>query len=113
RASLQPATSGKVYKGQKRKPKGEWANSGYGLFMTSNICKRGGGFFMASGELGYYTSENKERFLETPFKGTALNLALDTNRIKDLQTMLREIDNTDLKSKSKPSKSSMGLMNSK
>lgn len=31
RAALQPATSGKVYKGQKRKPKGEWANSGYGL----------------------------------------------------------------------------------
>ncbi|GAB1308558.1 hypothetical protein KH5_12410 [Urechidicola sp. KH5] len=113
RAALRPATSGKVYKGQKRKPKGEWANSGYGLFMTSNICKRGGGFFMASGELGYYTSENKERLLETPFKGTALNLALDTNRIKDLQTMLREIDNANLKYKSKPSKSSMGLMNSK
>lgn len=113
RASLQPATSGKVYKGQKRKPKGEWANSGYGLFMTSNICKKGGGFFIASGELGYYTSENKERILETPFEGTALNLALDTNRIKDLHTMLREIDNTNIKSKSKPSKSSMGLINNK
>src|SRR5690606_20990770 len=79
RASLQPATSGKVYKGQKRKPKGEWANSGYGLFMTSNICKRGGGLFMASGELGYYTSENKERFLKTPFKTTVLSIALDSN----------------------------------
>jgi len=110
RAALQPATSGKVYKGQKRKPKGEWANSGYGLFMTSNICRRGGGFFVASGNVGYYTSENKERILETPFNGTALNLALDTNRIGKLQTMLREIDDTDIKSKSKPSKSSMGLM---
>jgi len=113
RAALKPATSGKVYKGQKNKPKGEWANSGYGLFMTSNICKRGGGFFIASGDFGYYTSENKERILETPFKGTALNLALDTNRIKNLYTMLREIDNNDIKSKSKPSKSSMGLMNKK
>lgn len=113
RAALQPATSGKVYKGQKRKPKGEWANSGYGLFMTSNICKKGGGFFVASGDVGYYTSENKERILETPFRGTALNLALDTNRIKDLQTMLREIDDNDIKFKSKPSKSSMGLMNKK
>ena len=28
RAALKPATSGKVYRGQKRKPKGEWANSG-------------------------------------------------------------------------------------
>jgi anti-sigma regulatory factor (Ser/Thr protein kinase) len=111
RAALKPATSGKVYRGQKNKPKGEWANSGYGLFMTSNICKRGGGFFIASGDVGYYTSENKERILETPFIGTALNLALDTNRIKDLYTMLREIDNNDIKSKIKPSKSSMGLMN--
>ena len=113
RAALKPATSGKVYKGQKRKPKGEWANSGYGLFMTSNICRRGGGFFVASGNVGYYVSENKERVLETPFRGTALNLALDTNRIDRLQTMLREIDDSGIKSKSKPSKSSMGLMNSK
>lgn len=113
KASLQPAVSGKVYKGQKSKPKGEWANSGYGLFMTSNICKRGGGFFIASGDVGYYVSENKEHILETPFSGTALNLAFDTNRIKDLQTMLREIDNTEIKSKSKPSKSTMGLMNKK
>lgn len=81
--------------------------------MTSNICKRGGGFFMASGDVGFYTSESKERLLETPFNGTALNLALDTNRIKGLQTMLREIDDSDIKSKSKPSKSSMGLMNEK
>jgi hypothetical protein len=111
RASLQPAVSGKIYKGQKRKPKGEWANSGYGLFMTSNICKRGGGFFMASGDIGYYVSENNEKLLTTPFKGTALNLALDTNRIKGLQTMLREIDNSNVQPKSKPSKSSMGLLN--
>ena len=113
KAALLPATSGKVYKGQRKKPKGEWANSGYGLFMTSNICKRGGGFFIASGNVGYYVSENKERILETPFAGTALNLALDTNRIDKLQTMLREIDDADIKSKSKPSKSSMGLMKSK
>src|SRR5690606_33162668 len=53
RASLQPATTGKVYKGQKRKPKGEWANSGYGLFMTSNICKSVGGLLMAYGVLYY------------------------------------------------------------
>lgn len=110
-AALQQATSGKVYKGQKRKPKGEWANSGYGLFMTSNICKKGGGFFIASGELGYYISEMKERFLETPFKGTALNLAFDTRRIKGLHIMLRDIDKIKGKSKSIPSKSSLGLMN--
>lgn len=109
-AAIQPAISSKVYKGQKRKPKGEWANSGYGLFMTSNICRRGGGFFIASGDTGYYTSENKERTLATPFIGTALNLAMDTRRIKDLYTMLREIDSLLDKPKNKPSKSTMGLI---
>ena len=111
KAALKPAVSGKIYKGQRSKPKGEWANSGYGLFMTSNICRQGGGFFIASGESGYYLSENKERILDTPFEGTALNLALDTKRIKKLGLMLREIDDSNEHSKSKPSKSSMGLIN--
>jgi hypothetical protein len=113
KAAISPGVSGKIYKGQKKKPRGEWANSGYGLFMASNICKQGGGFFIASGESGYYLSENVERFLETPFRGTALNLALDTTRIKTLNVMLREIDDSELKSKSKPSKSTMGLMTKK
>lgn len=108
--ALSPGISGKVFPGQKRKPKGEWANSGYGLFMTSNICKRGGGFFIASGNAGYYTSENKERFIETPFKGTALNLSIDTSRLDTLNQMLRDIDNTVGIEKSKASKSSLGLL---
>jgi hypothetical protein len=113
KAALQPAISSKVYQGQKQKPKGEWANSGYGLFMTSNICKMGGSFFIASGESGYYISENTERFLDTPFRGTALNLALDTNRMKKLKTMLREIDASEIGLHTKPSKSSLGLMRNK
>lgn len=109
--ALKPAVSGKVYPGQKRKPKGEWANSGYGLFMTSNICKKGGGFFIASGSAGYYLSEKNEKYLETPFEGTAVNLAINTTRISELNSMLREIDDSAINSKSKPSKSSLGLMN--
>ena len=111
RPSLKPAVSGKVYAGQKRKPKGEWANSGYGLFMTSNICKKGGGFYIASGSTGYYLSEKNEKYLETPFEGTAVNLAINTTRIGELNAMLQEIDDTAINSKSKPSKSSLGLMN--
>lgn len=79
--------------------------------MTSGICKRGGGFFLASGNVGYYTSESKERIIPIPFEGTALNLALDTTRIGRLQSMLNEIGS--LRGRSKPSKSSMGLMNEK
>lgn len=107
--ALNPGVSGKVYKGQKNKPKGEWANSGYGLYMTSQICKKGGGFFIASGNTGLYMSENKVKILETPFKGTALNLAIQTSRISSLKKMLAEIDQKN-EFISPPSQSSLGLM---
>jgi len=112
-AALQPAISSKVYKGQKRKPKGDWANSGYGLYMTSRICKRGGSFFIASGDKGYYVSGNTEKYFDTAFMGTILNLAIDTNKIKKLDVLLKEIrdeEGSDIISNIKPSKSSMGLI---
>ncbi|WP_092949868.1 hypothetical protein [Roseateles sp. YR242] len=28
---------------------GNWANSGFGLYMTNRICRNGGNFFIASG----------------------------------------------------------------
>ena len=107
--ALNPGVSGKVYKGQKSKPKGDWANSGYGLYMTSNICKKGGGFFIASGNTGLYMSENKKRPLAIPFKGTALNLALKISQLDELKKMLKEIDSKN-ESIYPPSLSSMGLL---
>ena len=89
--AIKPGVSGKVYKGQKRKPKGEWANSGFGLYMTSNICRNGGTFFIASGSKGLYMSENKYRYLDTPLNGTAVNLTLDTSRLTNLNDMLAEL----------------------
>ena len=86
--SLMPGISGKAYKGAKSNPNDVWANSGYGLYMTSRLCREGGSFFIASGNTGLYLSENKKRYLETPFKGTALQLTLNTNRLSSLTSML-------------------------
>ncbi len=92
--ALAPGISGKVFKGQKRKQKGDWVNSGYGLFMTSNICKMGGSFFIASGSKGLLINEDREQFLNTPIDGTALILTLKTNRLAPLADMLKKLRDT-------------------
>jgi anti-sigma regulatory factor (Ser/Thr protein kinase) len=87
--SLKPGISGKIYPGQKRKPKGDWANSGYGLFMTSNICKNGGSFFVASGDKGIYLSSNDEKTLDINIDGTSLNLTINLNQKNNLNDLLQ------------------------
>lgn len=85
---LMPGVSGKAYKGARRNPHDVWANSGYGLYMTSRLCREGGSYFIASGDTGLYLSEEKKRYLETPFDGTAIKLTLNTQRLKSLSEML-------------------------
>lgn len=86
--SLMPGISGKAFKGAKRDKHDVWANSGFGLYMTSRLCREGGSFFIASGDTGIYLSESKKRYLNTPFEGTALRLLLNTNRLSALSAML-------------------------
>ncbi|MDQ8141070.1 hypothetical protein [Chryseobacterium sp. CFS15] len=91
RWALKPGVSGKVYPGQKNKPKGEWANSGYGLFMTSNICKMGGSFFISTGKRGLLITETQERELDLETHGTAIYLDIDLNSIYELSKMLYDL----------------------
>jgi len=91
RESLKPGISGKVYPGQKRKPKGDWANSGYGLYMTSNICRKGGSFFIASGDKGIYLSSKDEKLLDININGTSLNLTINLNQKNNLSSILKEL----------------------
>lgn len=106
--SIKPGISGKIYPGQKRKPKGDWANSGYGLYMTSNICRKGGSFFIASGDKGLYLSKEDEKVLDIKIDGTALNLTINLNQENDLDEILKELrDNAGQLTNIKASKSSM------
>ena len=108
--SLKPGVSGKVYAGQKNKPKGDWVNSGYGLFMTSNICKKGGSFFIASNSKGILQTLKSTKEFDINIKGTGLILTIDTTQISNLKTMLEELRNiVPVKTKIKASKSSMNL----
>lgn len=91
RESLKPGISGKTYPGQKKKQKGDWANSGFGLYMTSNICKSGGSFFVASGDTGIYLTDQDEKLLDIKIEGTALNLTLNLEQPIELDKILKEL----------------------
>ena len=109
--SIKPGVSGKIYAGQKRKPKGDWANSGYGLYMTSNICKDGGSFLVASGKSGVYLSGINKKILNVNIEGTALNLTINLNQSEDLKQILKELrDNIGKNVVIKASKSSMDVL---
>ena len=86
--SLMPGISGKAYKGARQPKDDHWANTGYGLYMTSRLCREGGSFFIASGKTSLLLSENSKENISAPFNGTALRLILNTNRLNSLDEML-------------------------
>jgi len=109
--SLKPGISGKTYPSQLNKPTGEWANSGFGLFMTSSICKNGGSFFIASGESGIYLSQGNEKILNVNIQGSALNLTINLDKkekfreiLANLHKEIKEFENI------KASKSSLDIL---
>ena len=66
-----------------------WNNSGYGLYMTSRICRNGGCFLISSGGHGLQLDQNGKTNFETKFKGTAIRLFLNTSNLGDLAGRLR------------------------
>ncbi len=89
--AIQPGISGKAYAGVKADESNIWANSGYGLYMTSQICKMGGSFVLTSGSKGIFLSETHKRVFDIRSQGTALNLTLSTDKLKSLSLMLARL----------------------
>ena len=92
--ALMPAVSGKAFKGS-RKQRGSWANSGFGLYMTSRICRNGGTFFVASGKTGMLITQKSEgkRYYPCNFEGTAVRMVVRTNQIAELRDALETYRN--------------------
>jgi hypothetical protein len=76
RVALLPGISGVAFKGGPRQRRDAWANSGYGLFMTSQLCARGGSFTICSGTRGLTISSEGTALFDVGFDGTALKLEL-------------------------------------
>jgi len=87
--ALMPAISGKAYKGA-RKQRGEWINSGFGLYMTSRICRNGGTFLIASGKTAMLLTDKSDgkRYYDCDFEGTAIRMIIKTDKVNDLSKSL-------------------------
>lgn len=89
--ALMPAVSGKAFKGAKRLAKrGHWTNSGFGLYMTSRICREGGNFFVATGDTGMLLTSGKDgkRYWPTSLTGTAVRMIIKTKNTDSLRSAL-------------------------
>jgi hypothetical protein len=88
--ALMPAVSGTAFKGAPRRQKGPWANSGFGLYMTSRICRNGGNFFIASGKTGMLLTKRSEakRYFSCNYQGTAIRMIIRTDQVSDLKDAL-------------------------
>ncbi|MGB8225294.1 MAG: hypothetical protein WCE45_00305 [Sedimentisphaerales bacterium] len=86
--SLLPGISGKMYKGKKVQPNDYWQNAGFGLYMTSRLCRNSGSFFICSGDAGILLVGKTKKLYKTNFSGTVLRLALNIQGIDSLSKTL-------------------------
>jgi len=88
--ALMPAVSGKAFKGARQR-KGNWVNSGFGLYLTNRICRNGGNFFIASGDTGMLLTRGEgKRYFSCALDGTAVRMTMDTSRIAGLRDALAQ-----------------------
>lgn len=92
RLALLPGISGKTNAGNKIREYDHWANSGYGLYITSRLCAVGGSFFICSDKRGLSRKgDGQEKYYDCSFQGTALRMVLHTSSISDLKGCLRQL----------------------
>lgn len=68
----------------------DWANSGYGLFMTERLCRLGGSFELMSGKRLLRISPAGSDLLPTNWPGTVVILRLDTGDLGKLSARLQQ-----------------------
>lgn len=96
RLALLPSTSGKkVYvaseRGDEADGEGEWGNSGFGLYVTSQMARRTGSFMIASGDARLEITGNQKRSGAFFLPGTLVSLKMDLGRLGRLEPALKQI----------------------
>lgn len=86
--SIRPGVSGVSYEGAPIDDNDEWANSGFGLYVVSELCRRGGNLAVVSGRSGLLVSPDGERSIDASHPGTALRLVIDTSNLRSIAASL-------------------------
>lgn len=89
--ALLPGISGKSFEGARIEKKTEWTNSGFGLFMTSQICRRGGEFIIGSGESALSLIGDKKKDFAFGIGGTAIILAMKVSDLPRTHALLHSL----------------------
>ena len=78
---------------QKNTSDDPWANSGFGLYMVSEICKElNGSFCLVSGDRYMWLQNGGESHLgETSFHGTAVKITISTDQLRNSQEIISRI----------------------
>ena len=66
-------------------------NSGFGLYMISNFCKYGGDLAICSGNKCLLITREGIKSYETSFKGTAIRIRLNSNKLGVLSEITKEL----------------------
>ena len=77
----------------KQKSSNAWANSGFGLYMVSQICKKlNGNFALISYSDFIHLNNHGLSKGKTSFHGTAIRIRVPSKRVHDAQSIIREIN---------------------
>lgn len=69
-----------------------WSNSGFGLYMVQNICKKlNGSFCLISGEDAILIDNHGVKHKKALFEGTSIRIRVPTDRISNAQAIIDEI----------------------
>lgn len=90
--SLLPGISGKCFKGAKQKQTSEWQNSGYGLYMTSRMCRHGGNFFLGSHSTSVALAGDSKFHFPFGFRGTIARLVFRPSALGKIKKVLAQFD---------------------
>lgn len=82
--SLEPGISSKTFNKGSNDP---YQNSGFGLYMTSSICKEGGDFVIGSCTKALGTNVRGTAFRELKFQGTIIRMRLIVSKIPELKEL--------------------------
>ncbi len=90
--AMLPGISRNVRQDSVEKVTNVWQNSGFGLFMTQRMCRFGGDFFLASGASGKYLQNEKTRWFEFGFPGTAVRLVMRPHDLGNISVALKKFE---------------------
>lgn len=82
-----PGISGRTYKGAS-KQRSEWANSGYGLYMTRRLCADGGEFTICSNTAAITICPDGSTDHDILFHGTAVRMMINLKVVGVLRDAL-------------------------